>query len=98
VVQGTGLHVDSIGGGVAAPGGAVGYHKWCGYIGVTIQLNGTYYRSVVSPYGCADSFAPYNYNDYPNANYPNGSQACLWAYTDSGYHNPGGPACAIIHS
>lgn len=98
-VVGTGLHVDSIAGGVAPPGGVVSNVTWCGYIGVTVYKSGTYYTADESPYGCANSLTPYDWTDYVNKSYPSGSKACLWAYTVStspSSYDPGGPPCENI--
>lgn len=96
-VQGSGLTVNTVGGGVTVPGGAASYRTWCGYIGVTVRNGGTTYVADISPYGCANPFSPYQWTDTLNRSFPNNSRACLYAYTDSGRYNPGGPACETIH-
>ncbi|MGW2570568.1 hypothetical protein [Streptomyces sp. NPDC001537] len=97
-VVGSGLHVDSISGGVAVSGGVVDMHKWCGTVEIIISSGGNTYYDKTSPRGCANAVSPYNYSVSPNADYPNGSKVCLHAHTESGWDKPGGPACETVHS
>ena len=95
-VAGSGLRVDSVGGGVATPGGAGDVHTWCGYVWVTGTLNGQTYLNLNSVSSCANPFKPYSVSWTLNEDFPNGTKICLGQYTDSGYYNPGGPACETV--
>lgn len=96
-VEGDGLHVDSLGGGVSVPGSIINNRKWCGKVGLTVTKSGNTYFADSSPHACATASTPYDYTNYANRSFPDGSRACAYAHTDSGYYNPGSsPACETI--
>jgi hypothetical protein len=95
-VGGSGLEVNSVAGGVAPSGGAAASHTWCGYVWVTGTLNGATYLDLNSASGCATSLSPYDVAWTLNEDFPNGMKICLGQDTDSGYYNPGGPACETV--
>jgi hypothetical protein len=95
-VVGSGLKVDSVSGGVAPSGGAAANNTWCGYVWVRGTLNGKTYLNLNSASGCANSLDPYEVSFTLNEDFPNGTKICLGQDTDSGYYNPGGPACETV--
>ena len=93
-VAGSGLHVDSVGGGVSVPGGVISGRKWCG----TVKLGVNNVVVARSPHGCATTTSPFQHTFPVNRNYPDGTKLCLIAATDAGgYYNPGtGGACEHV--
>jgi hypothetical protein len=98
-VDGSGLYVSSVGGGVAPNGGYVSPRTWCGDVYAEDKSGSNiYYTSDPVP-GCASSSgSPLAASWNPDRNFPNGSQICLYANKTSGNYNAGGPACETIQS